>query len=96
MESIITRDERPVVGLQVSCAAAVGAGGLTRFLPNQWVMTGRLRTIPDTTNLELDVRFESDSSDIVWAADIWHSVKKHWVLELQRLIRAKRNVANDR
>ena len=27
---------------------------------------------------------------IVWAADVWHSVKKHWVLEVQRLIRARR------
>jgi hypothetical protein len=26
----------------------------------------------------------------LWAADVWHSVKKHWVLEAQRLIRAKR------
>ncbi len=45
----ITGSERPVVGLQVSYATAVGAGGFTRFLPNQWVMTGRLRSIPDTT-----------------------------------------------
>ena len=45
----ITGAERPVVGLEVSYATAVGAGGFTRFLPNQWVMTGRLRSIPDTT-----------------------------------------------
>ena len=39
----------PVVGLKASYTTAVGAGGFTRFLPNQWVMSGRLRTIPDTT-----------------------------------------------
>ena len=33
---------------------------------------------------------EADDFAIVWAADIWHSVKKHWTLEAQRLIRAKR------
>ena len=26
----------------------------------------------------------------LWAADVWYSVKKHWALEAQRLIRAKR------
>jgi hypothetical protein len=157
--------ERPVVGLEVSYTTAVGAGGFTRFLPNQWVMTGRLRSIPDTTleftgfvigldpiggdllgfgsvnkyaangkavvrNVRLPVgynhvtvpatshladsqeirdwineyvpteepevkaSFQASSRNILWAADVWHSVKKHWVLELQRLIRAKRNGAD--
>lgn len=27
---------------------------------------------------------------VLWAADVWHSVKKHWALEAQRLVRAKR------
>jgi len=44
----ITGVERPVVGVEVSYASAVGAGGFTRFLPNQWIMTGRLRSVPDT------------------------------------------------
>jgi hypothetical protein len=38
---------------------------------------------------DLDVQFDADSSHILWAADVWYSIKKHWVLELQRLIRAK-------
>jgi len=25
-----------------------------------------------------------------WDEDVWYSIKKHWVLELQRLIRARR------
>jgi hypothetical protein len=36
----------------------------------------------------LNVRFDSDSRNILWAAEVWHSIKKHWVLELQRRIRA--------
>jgi hypothetical protein len=36
----------------------------------------------------LDAKFDSDSTHILWAADVWHSIKKHWVLELQRLIGA--------
>lgn len=29
-------------------------------------------------------------SGALWAADVWYMVKKHWVLELQQLIRARR------
>jgi hypothetical protein len=43
-----------------------------------------------TDKPRLDVKFDSDSSHILWAADVWYSIKKHWVLELQRVIRAKR------
>ena len=39
---------------------------------------------------QLDVKFDGDSRHILWAADVWHSIKKHWVLELQRSIRARR------
>ncbi len=28
---------------------------------------------------------------ILWAADVWYSVKQHWVMEAQRLIRDRRN-----
>lgn len=163
----LTGDERPVVGIQVSYATAVGGGGLTRLLPNQWNMFTRLRKIPNsakeftgfhmgldifggdfmgfgssneyepngtarvrnvmlpasyshvfvpfTKHLAkekemrdwinnylpsekpvLDVSFESSSTNILWAADVWHSIKKHWVLELQRLIHAKRDMKNVR
>jgi len=159
----LTGGERPVIGLQVSYATAVGSGGLTRLLPNQWVMLDKLRSIPDsveefagfymgldliggdflgfgplnmykangkarvrnvrlpagynhvtvpvTEHLaeskeirdwinrytpseepELDVEFKADSDNILWAADVWHSIKRHWVLELQKLIRTKRRL----
>jgi hypothetical protein len=161
----LTGQPRPVVGLCLPYATSVGAGGLTRILPNQWDMTFRLHTIPDSveeftgfckggdltggdllgygsinhyqpsgtaavrnvwlpteykhgmipdtkhllndpkmvdwinayrpanegvSRPELDVQFDGDSSHILWAADVWFSIKKHWVLELQRLIRARR------
>ena len=41
---------RPVVGLSVTYATAVGAGGAAFVLPNQWDMLLRLRTIPDTVD----------------------------------------------
>ena len=31
-----------------------------------------------------------DDSHVLWAADVWHSVKKHWCLEAQRLFCAQR------
>jgi len=161
----LTGSRRPVVGLQLPYVSSVGAGGLTRVLPNQWDMTGRLHSIPDSVeeftgfckgfdllggdfmgygsvnhyksegkalvrnvwlptkyhhsyipdakhllkdprmvdwinhyhpsgepveHPKLDVQFDGDSSDILWAADVWFSIKKHWVLELQNGIRAKR------
>jgi len=43
---------------------------------------------------QVNVKFQSSSSNILWAADVWHSIKKHWVLELQRVIRAKRDMVN--
>ncbi len=167
----LTGRTRPVVGLQLPYATAVGAGGLTRILPNQWDMTLRLHripdsveeftgfckgwdltggdflgygpanhykatgtaavrnvwlpskykhgTIPETKHLlkdprmadwinrylpsnepvsrpALDVQFEGDSLNILWAAEVWFSIKKHWVLELQRLIRAQRARPHDR
>jgi hypothetical protein len=42
-----------------------------------------------------ETNFDSNSSHILFAADVWYSVKKHWVLELQRLVRAKRGVLHD-
>lgn len=158
----LTGKKQPVVGSRLSYATAVGAGGLARFLPNQWVMMKRLRDIPDSVEeftgfyIGLDIfggdflgfgpankyepngnaivrnvrlpasyshvivpvtrhlaknrdtrdwinsyipseepvltgEFESSTLNILWAADVWHSVKKHWVIELQNLIRAKRD-----
>ena len=31
-----------------------------------------------------------DRATCSWAADVWHSIKRHWALEAQRLVRAKR------
>jgi hypothetical protein len=161
----LTGSMRPVVSLQLPFATSVGAGGLTRIMPNQWDMTLRLHSIPDSveeftgfckgldllggdflgcgpanhfkasgtaivrnvwlpteykhgeipntkhllndpkmvdwinryrpTNEpvarpKLDVQFDGDSSHILWAEEVWFSIKKHWVLELQRLIRSQR------
>jgi hypothetical protein len=155
-----TGEARPVVGLTLPYATGIGGGGLTRLLPNQWDMCGRLRTIPDTVeeytcfykhmdllggdflgygpanlsqpegraivrNVRLPTKyrhgsvpntrhllqsqaivdwinefnptrppagvpdFAADSRHVLWAADVWYSLKKHWVLELQRAIRSR-------
>ena len=155
------QDERPVIGMSVAYASAVGAGGWALVLPNQWENLDNLRRIPDTVDEftgyfidvdffalsfpgnPLDKRYENHgtanvrnvvlpaaynhvmvpltqalardpqvrnwindyrpgkSADpsalpgdaalhVLWAADVWYSIKKHWCLEAQRLIRAKR------
>ena len=156
----LTGKQRPVVGLSVAYASAVGAGGAAFLLPNQWNMIGNLQTIPDSVdeftgflialdmvawtvpgveensyhangsakvrNVELPATYnhiavpvtdhlpkdpkthewidayvpgsKADPSDlpgdaalhVLWAADVWYSIKKHWCLEAQRLIRARR------
>lgn len=159
----MTGEVRPVIGVQASYASALGAGGWSLILPNQWDDFRRLRTIPDTVleftgfDIELDlfaltfpgtpladpyvaagtarvrnVTLPADTSHVlgpvtaellddprvrawvdayvpgrapdpsdppeasrgstIWAADVWHSVKRHWVLEAQRLVRAQRSL----
>lgn len=43
-----TGEERPVVGLQLSFAAAIATGKLARVLLGQWTMLDKLRRVPDT------------------------------------------------
>lgn len=43
-------------------------------------------------NPRIDDQPESQSMNILWAADVWHSIKKHWTLELKRLIEAKQRL----
>lgn len=161
----LTGQTRPVVGLTLPYATGMGGGGLTRLLPNQWDLCGRLRKIPDTVeeytyfykrmdllggdflgygpanlshpvdravvrNVRLPTwyhhgavpntrhlledraimdwinefdpadppkqvpEFGSDSRHILWAADVWYSLKKHWVLELQHWIRARNETSH--
>jgi hypothetical protein len=158
----LTGEERSVVGLSVAYASAVGAGGATFVLPNQWRMAGRLRTIPDAVdeftgfalgldlvawdlpglsggyqgngktrvrNVQLPASYshvtvaasahlahdprirewidayapsdvkavaplpEGPNENALWAADVWYSIKKHWCLEAQRLVRALRQAS---
>ena len=161
-----TGEERPVIGVGASYATAVGAGGLTRILPNQWVMNARLRSVPDSVeeftgfrvdgdilggdmlglaaganlykpngkaqvhNLRLSLghdhvtipntkhlslnpdarrwiyeyhpvrnpdpgKVQGPAANLTWAADVWYSIRKHWCLELQNLIRQKQKERND-
>jgi len=158
----VSGQQRPVVGLSVAYASAVGAGGPALLLPNQWPMIGRLRDIPDNVDeftgyaIGVDLfawnfgegisgSFRSRGSgtvrnvvlpadyvhvtapatralassqamrdwlnayvpgmdvdpsslpdgphdNLLYAADVWFSIKKHWCLEAQRLVRARRAV----
>ena len=156
-----TGRRRPVVGLSVAYASAVGAGGWALMLPAWWENLETLRRIPDTVDeftgyfIEVDLfalsvpgnpldkRYEhngkanvrnvtlpasynhvivplshnlpddprvrdwinqyvpdgphdtsslpADAADhVLWAADVWYSIKKHWCLEAQQWVRAHR------
>ncbi len=163
----LTGQRRPVVGLVVPYATAACAGGITRLLPNQWRIAGKLRKIPDcveeftgfylrpdllggdwlgfgpgnlyhavgkakvrtvrlpygrghcfvpsTSHLAErgDARAWIDryvpgeapaaqadaaprAANILWAAEVWTSIKRHWCRELQRLIHARRELSSGR
>lgn len=53
-----------------------------------WISHYRPTATPMATP-QLDVKFDADSSHILWAAEVWYCIKKHWVLELQRKIHAQ-------
>jgi hypothetical protein len=160
----LTHAERPVIGIKLSYASVVGAGGLEFWAATSWSLAGRLRAIPDSVeeftgysiaadpialtpptgatsfdlyrqtgnakvhNVNLPIGYShvsvpntdylidepskrdwinaytggkvdtatipgGDDSHVLWAADVWHSIKKHWCLEAQRLIRAQRGEA---
>jgi hypothetical protein len=63
----------------------------SHFLENQQVMDWINNYQPGYQFVEtpqLDFKYKSDTTRILWAADVWYSLKKHWVLELQQLLRA--------
>jgi hypothetical protein len=35
------------------------------------------------------LNFGSKNGRVLWAAEVWHGIKKHWVLELQQVLQAK-------
>jgi hypothetical protein len=161
----ITGRDLPVVGNKVSYTSAVGAGGPSGVLPNQWSVITRIREIPDTTiqfdgffigidwfamtftdtgvprftstsgnvtvrNIVLPAGYlhvtvpathhlpgnpqfrefldhyrptgerpdestmpGSYSDNVLYAAENWYMIKRHWTLEAQRFVRARRGLA---
>jgi hypothetical protein len=45
--------------------------------------------VPDRPGLADSIP-PGDNANALWAGDVWYSIKKHWCLEAQRLIRARR------
>ena len=71
---------------------------------NHWTVPLTENLLQDQASLDWINNYSPDnapSSDpafannvhILWAADVWHSIKRHWVIELQNYIRAKRSHA---
>jgi len=45
---------------------------------------GRVEAFPDSA---------PSTDNALWAADVWYSIKKHWVIEAQKFVRARRSLA---
>jgi hypothetical protein len=63
-------------------AKPLAVNPITRAWINDYVPSPEPATLPKDAGVDL--------ANLVLAADIWYSVKKHWCLEAQRLIRAGR------
>jgi hypothetical protein len=50
------------------------------------------RYTPDATLPPPPAPAAGSDNGLLWATDVWYSVKKHWVLEAQRVIRARRDL----
>jgi hypothetical protein len=48
--------------------------------------------VPGTTTEPPVVPDSNDNA--LWAADVWYSIKKHWVLAAQQAIRARRKLSD--
>jgi len=68
--------------ISLPLAAHLAANPATRAWISGYSPRGERAALPAGEDL--------DTRNILHAADIWYSVKKHWCLEAQRLIRAKR------
>ena len=62
---------------------------LTHLLKNQEAMDW-INHYEQTETPKHPMELKGDTRNILFGADIWQSMKKHWVIELQRLIRARR------
>jgi len=52
--------------------------------------------VPGTDNPEPPGLAEGKAFNALWTADVWFSIKKHWCLEAQRLVRAKRAMLGEK
>ena len=68
---------------------------MTAHLATDKTTRDRINAYVPTERPELTAMFKSSSRNILWAADVWHRVKKYWCLEAQVLIRAKRAMLGD-
>ena len=67
----------------------------TAHLAKDRMMRDWINAYVPTERPELTAVFDNPSQNILWAADVWHSIKKRWCLEVQALIRAKRTMLDE-
>jgi len=63
----------------------------TQALLNHPEMVDWINCYTPTNHPTLNVEFDSKGENILYAADSWHDIRKNWVMELQRALRAKRS-----
>jgi hypothetical protein len=64
----------------------------TKVILTSQTMKDWVSNYTPTNTPSLKAQDFKSNTHILWAADVWYSIKKHWVLELQRRIRARRDL----
>jgi hypothetical protein len=74
--------------ISLPLTAHLAANSVTRAWVDDYSPRGGREALPAADDL--------DTRNLLHAADIWYSVKKHWCLEAQRLLRARRQLTGPR
>jgi hypothetical protein len=64
---------------------------VTKKLLKSKPVTDWINNYTPANEAQMNEHQRQHEANILWAAEVWFSIKKHWVQELQRLIRARRD-----
>jgi hypothetical protein len=67
----------------------------TKVILTSQAMKDWVSNYTPTNQPSLEEQSFKSNSHILWAADVWYSIKRHWVLELQILVRANRDLHHE-
>jgi hypothetical protein len=81
--------------VQLPTGTPHGTAPAAEHLLSDEAMVDWINQYTPTNRPRVNASLPSNSKNLPFAADAWHDIRKHWVLELQRVIRAGRDPAHE-